>query len=85
VNNDYNDYNDRDDDLGAQGDENSLKGKMNQASDNVQEKWGELTGDRSQEAKGMGKQLTGHAQEGLGDTERDTDDDDYNTDDTLNP
>ncbi len=67
-----------DDNLQTKGDKNSLKGKLNQAGGTVQEKVGKLTGDRSQEAKGKGKKLKGHAQEGLGDAER-------NTDNALNP
>ena len=77
MNDDRND-NRNDDDLQTKGDKSSLKGKLNQAGGTVREKMGELTGNRSQEAKGMGKQLKGHAQEGLGDAER-------STDNTLNP
>jgi uncharacterized protein YjbJ (UPF0337 family) len=40
-----------------------VKGKMKQAKGKVQEKVGEATGDRSQQLKGMGKQVEGKTQE----------------------
>ena len=68
---DYDDDDERtDEDLQARGDKNSVKGKMNEASGKVQEKFGDLTDNERMQAEGKMKQW-----QGLGDTERDLDDD----------
>ncbi len=52
-------------DLGTQGRENTVKGKLDQAVGKVQEKVGEATGNTELEAKGKGKQVKGKAQTAL--------------------
>lgn len=61
-------------DLGAQGDKNTVKGKLNQVVGNAQEKLGEVTNDPNQQAQGQGKQIKGNVQEGVGKIERKADD-----------
>ncbi len=67
-------------DLGVQGTQDTMKGKLDKMGGKVQEKVGELTGNRSMEAKGKAQQMKGGAQAGLGKTEQTvdnlTDDDD---------
>ncbi len=61
-------------DLGTQGTEDGLKGKLNQAGGKIQEKAGELTGDKSTQAKGAAKQGEGKLQEAGGNVEKKIDD-----------
>jgi uncharacterized protein YjbJ (UPF0337 family) len=44
-----------------------VKGKAGDMAGKAQQKVGEMTGDKEQQAKGLGKQVKGKAQEGLGD------------------
>ncbi|HTK11812.1 MAG TPA: CsbD family protein [Ktedonobacteraceae bacterium] len=53
-------------DLGTQGQEDTLKGKMKQAAGKVQEKTGQALGDKEMEAKGDMKQSGGKAQSTMG-------------------
>lgn len=61
-------------DLGTQGQEDSLKGKLKQATGKVQSKAGEVTGDQKTEAKGDAKRVEGKGQDALGKGERKLDD-----------
>lgn len=67
-------------DLGVQGTQDTMKGKLDKMGGKVQEEAGDLTGNRSMEAKGKARQMQGGAQSGLGKTEQTvdnlTDDDD---------
>ncbi len=49
-------------DLGAQGQDNSLKGKMKEAAGKVQSKVGEITDNPKTQAKGDAKQVEGKTQ-----------------------
>lgn len=62
-----------DKDLGAQGEEHTLKGKLKQAAGKVQSKVGEATGNTDMESKGKGKQVEGTAQSTLGNAEKKVD------------
>jgi uncharacterized protein YjbJ (UPF0337 family) len=44
-----------------------IKGKVNDAAGKLQQKGGEITGSKEQEAKGLGKQVKGKAEETKGD------------------
>lgn len=65
---------DTDEDLGTRGNKDTMKGKLNQAAGNVQEKAGDLTNNEDLRAKGKEKQLKGDVQEGAGKVERGVDD-----------
>ena len=60
-------------DLGTQGQEDTLKGKLKEAAGKVQSKVGQVTGDTDTEAKGDAKQLEGKGQKTLGKGERKVD------------
>lgn len=47
-------------------DKDRIRGKGKNIAGRVQEAWGDLTGDKGQEAKGQGKQIEGNLQEGIG-------------------
>jgi uncharacterized protein YjbJ (UPF0337 family) len=47
-------------------DSNEVKGKVKDLGGKAQEKFGELTNDKEQQLKGMGKQAEGKVQEGYG-------------------
>lgn len=49
--------------------ENQVKGAMKDAAGKVQEKVGQATDNRSQEAKGLGKQVEGKTQKAAGDVQ----------------
>ena len=61
-------------DLGEQGAEDKLKGKVNQAAGTVQKKVGQATGDTSTEAKGKVREVGGKVQSKAGDVEQKADD-----------
>ncbi len=61
-------------DLGTQGAEDKVKGKVNQAAGTVQKKVGQVTGDPETEAKGKGRETGGKIQSGAGDLEQKADD-----------
>lgn len=61
-------------DLGTQGTEDTMKGKLNEVAGKAQEGLGKLTGDRTQQGKGEGRQLKGKVQQGTGKVERAADD-----------
>lgn len=65
-------------DLGTQGQEDSLKGKLKETAGKVQSKVGEATGNKNMKAKGDAKKLGGKAQKTVGKGER-------KLDNTLNP
>ncbi len=65
-------------DLGTQGQEDSMKGKMKHAAGKVQSKAGEVLGDKEMEAKGKMKEAGGKAQSSFGEGER-------KVDNALNP
>jgi len=52
---------------------NQVKGDIKDAAGQVQRKIGELTGNRTQQAKGAAKQLEGKIQKGVGDVEQSLD------------
>ncbi len=60
-------------DLGTQGTEDTVKGKLKQAAGNVQKNVGKLTGDKSTEAKGSTKETEGKVQSTGGQIERKAD------------
>ena len=64
---------DQEKDLGTQGQEDTLKGKLHEATGKVQSKVGELTGNEKMKAKGDAKQLGGKAQSTLGKGEKKVD------------
>ena len=66
-----NEYDDKD--LGTQGQEDTLKGKMKQAAGKVQSAVGNATDNPKAKAKGDIKQAEGKAQETLGKGERKVD------------
>jgi uncharacterized protein YjbJ (UPF0337 family) len=49
-------------DLGTQGKEDTLKGKLKEAAGKVQSKVGQVTGNEEMEAKGDAKQVSGKVQ-----------------------
>lgn len=57
-------------DLGTQGAEESVKGKLNQAAGTVQKKAGQVTGNKEMEAKGKAREVGGNVQSHVGDAER---------------
>lgn len=63
----------QDKDLGTQGQEDSLKGKLNQAAGKVQSKVGGATGNRRMQAKGKARQVGGKVQEKAGQVEKKVD------------
>jgi uncharacterized protein YjbJ (UPF0337 family) len=73
-------------DLGTQGQEDTVKGKLKQAAGKVQSKVGKATGNTEMEAKGNAKQVKGTAQSTVGNAEQKTDQalhpDKYDTDAT---
>ncbi len=60
-------------DLGTQGQEDKLKGKLKQAAGKAQRKVGHATGNTEAEAKGASKQAEGTAQSALGNAEKKVD------------
>ena len=48
---------------------NQMKGAAKNVAGKVQQKLGELTGNKTQQAKGIAKQLQGNAQRGAGNVE----------------
>lgn len=60
-------------DLGTQGQEDTLKGKVKQGVGKVQEKVGQATGNTEMEAKGKGKQVGGTVQSTVGNAEQKVD------------
>jgi uncharacterized protein YjbJ (UPF0337 family) len=65
-------------DLGTQGQEDTLKGKLNQVGGKIQSKTGEVLGNEDMQAKGGAKQAGGKVQSTLGKGEQ-------KVDDVLNP
>jgi uncharacterized protein YjbJ (UPF0337 family) len=65
---------DQDEDLGARGDKDTVRGKVNQAAGNVQEKAGDILNNDEMQRHGQEKQIKGKLQEGAGDVERKADD-----------
>lgn len=61
-------------DLGTQGTEDSVKGKLTEATGKAQEGLGKLTGNKHQQGEGEGRQLKGKMQQGIGKVERKADD-----------
>jgi uncharacterized protein YjbJ (UPF0337 family) len=59
--------------LGTQGQEDTVKGKLKEATGKVQSKVGELTGNEKMKAKGDAKQLGGKAQSTVGKGEQKVD------------
>jgi uncharacterized protein YjbJ (UPF0337 family) len=47
-------------------DSNEIKGKLKDIGGKAQEKFGEVTNDKEQQLKGLGKQVEGKVQEGYG-------------------
>ncbi|HEV8194508.1 MAG TPA: CsbD family protein [Ktedonobacterales bacterium] len=68
------DNRDDDNDLGRQGMGDQLKGKMNEATGNVQRKVGDVTDNEDMEAEGEERKLKGKMQQGLGNVESSADD-----------
>ena len=68
----------RDNHLGARGDRDKLKGKMNQGAGKVQEKTGDVIDNKKMQRKGKAKQVKGKMQEGAGHIK-------HAADDILNP
>jgi len=64
---------DQNKDLGTQGQEDTLKGKLNQAAGTVQKKVGQVTGDKSTEAKGTAREMGGKVQSKAGNVEQKVD------------
>ena len=60
-------------DLGTQGQEDTLKGKLNKAAGKVQSKAGQATGNKNLKAKGDAKKVGGKVQETAGKVERKAD------------
>jgi len=52
---------------------NQVKGDIKDAAGKVQQKFGQLTGNRTQQAKGAAKQLEGKVQKGVGNVEQSLD------------
>jgi len=59
--------------LGAQGAEDTVKGKANQAAGKVQKKVGQMTGDRKTAARGKAREVGGKVQSKVGKVERKAD------------
>ena len=57
-------------DLGTQGTEDTLKGKLNKAAGKVEKMLGQVTDDEEMEAKGTAKEAGGTVQSKLGQAER---------------
>jgi uncharacterized protein YjbJ (UPF0337 family) len=57
-------------DLGTQGTEDTLKGKLNKAAGEVEKKLGQVTDNEEIEAKGQAKEAGGTIQSKLGQAER---------------
>jgi uncharacterized protein YjbJ (UPF0337 family) len=64
----------QDEDLGDRGDKDTLRGKVNQAAGNVEEKAGDVLNNDEMQRHGQEKQIKGNIQEGAGDVERKADD-----------
>lgn len=64
---------DQEKDLGTQGAQDALKGKANQVIGKVQEKTGQVLGDKSTEGKGKARQVGGKVQEKVGQGEQKVD------------
>lgn len=62
-----------DKDLGTQGVEDTVKGKTRRASGTVQKKVGQVTGNKSMEAKGKAREVGGKVQSKAGKAERKVD------------
>lgn len=60
-------------DLGTQGQEDNLKGKMNQAAGKVQNKVGQATGNDETQAKGKAREVKGQVQSTAGKAEQNVD------------
>ncbi|WP_201363652.1 CsbD family protein [Dictyobacter formicarum] len=71
-------YNKEDKDLGTQGSEDTLKGKLKETVGKVQSKIGKATDNPKEEARGDAKQFEGKTQSTVGHTER-------KIDNTLDP
>lgn len=61
---------DQNKDLGTQGTEDTVSGKMKEATGKVESKAGQVTGNREMEAKGKAKQAEGKVQSTVGKGER---------------
>lgn len=61
-------------DLGAQGQQDKLQGKLNQAVGSVQKNVGKAVGNEEMQAKGKGREMTGKAESGIGNVEKKVDD-----------
>ncbi|GCE03043.1 CsbD family protein [Dictyobacter aurantiacus] len=72
------DYNNDRKDLGDQGTEDTLKGKLKETAGKVQSKLGHATDNPKEEARGDSKQFEGKTQSTVGHTER-------KIDNTLDP
>lgn len=64
---------DYDRDLGDRGMDDQSRGAMDKLGGKVQEGWGKLTGDKSDEMQGKMKQGKGSMEEGFGQAESDID------------
>lgn len=71
-------YNNEHKDLGTQGNEDTLKGKLKEAAGKVQSKFGHATDNPKEETRGNAKQFEGKTQSTVGHTER-------KIDNTLDP
>jgi uncharacterized protein YjbJ (UPF0337 family) len=58
---------------------NQVKGTAKDIAGKVQEKFGQMTGSRSQQAKGVAKQAEGKVQKGVGNVEQAAEDADKKT------
>jgi uncharacterized protein YjbJ (UPF0337 family) len=56
--------------LGAQGGKDTLKGRANKLGGRIEEKIGEWTGNREMQARGRARRIGGSLQSGAGDIER---------------
>jgi uncharacterized protein YjbJ (UPF0337 family) len=65
---------DQDKDLGTQGQQDTLAGKLKETAGKVQSKVGELTDNPKTEAKGDAKQVEGKTQSTFGGAEKKVDD-----------
>ena len=64
---------DQDKDLGTQGTQDKVAGKMKEATGTVQSKVGQVTGNTDMEAKGKAKQVEGKVQSAVGTGEQKVD------------
>jgi uncharacterized protein YjbJ (UPF0337 family) len=64
---------DQDKDLGTQGTQDKVSGKMKEAAGSVQSKVGEVTGNTDMEAKGKAKKVEGKVQSTVGTGEQKVD------------